>query len=284
MRAPDMKRFTRCFAAACLATAIMAWSTSAPAMAWQPAPVDSHAGHAGHDMRRMPQQFVLQGSDGAAIRLLLPDLSERPLTMNAAGGVSVAPTGMEYFHTLVAERHTGSRVETAIRYLHLFGKPSGHSPSELLDADKAKLDIVPDPLPREHWSYMAGHDSGFVVRFDGHPLAGQTVLLQTSYGTQQSLVTDATGRLVIELPDDFTAVKPGRRNNSPAEFVLSTRYRDSPFDYTTTLSAPYNADPSHWQSLPIGAATVVGGLLLGGLLSYLLQRQTDPGQRKKRSS
>jgi hypothetical protein len=250
---------------------------SAPleAMTWQPAAAKPATSLSNHGMRHKPARFQLQGGEGAAIRLLLPDLSSRTLKADADGTATIKATGMEYFHALVAERQSIGRQEAAIRYLHLFGKPSGHSPTELLAMPHTKLDIVPAPLPREHWSYMAGHSFTFIVRFDGLPLARQQFMLQTSHGSRQQLVTDAKGRIAITLPDDFGQVMPGRRHNRPAEFRLACDYRHEGITYSTTLSAPYRADPRHWQSLQLGIATTAGGMLLGGLLTFRNLRRKE---------
>ncbi len=272
-----MKQFS-ILAFTCLAVCL-AGTSPASAMVWQPTPVKHE--HTNHPMRQAPQQYVLDDGNGAAIRLQLPDLSEQPLTQVEHGKVSVASGKMEYFHALVAERIAGDRHDAAIRYLHFFGKPSGHSPSELLASTHTPLDIVPDPLPREHWSYLSGRAFSFVLHFNGEPLAGQAIDLQTSNGSVQRFVADQDGRLRIELPDDFAEVSPGRSNNRPAEFVLATAHYSGGMQYTTTLSAPYNPNPSHWQSLPLGVAVMSGGLLLGGLLSFRLQKTNAASKRKK---
>lgn len=271
-----MKMRSPLLAAACLALLTIP-GTPAAAMVWKPAAADHHSD--GHGMRPTSQSYRLVVGHGAAVRLLLPDLSTRRLAPDATGRTTIPSTRMEYYHALIAERDAGARHEAAIRYLHLFGKPSGRSPSELLAARHTPLDIVPRPLPREHWRYLSGNTFTFIVRFHGQPLAGQTVTLQTANGTIRQFDSDHQGRIDIRLPDDFPDVQPGRASNRPAEFMLSAEHRDDGRLYATTLSAPYSPSPTHWQSPAFGLSALAGGLLLGGFLSLRLGQKTAGKKR-----
>lgn len=229
-------------------------SPAQAALTWTPAPAgDGH--HRGVSL-------LLDDGQGAEARLLLPDLSERELALHESS-VTLSGTGMDNYHALVASRHEGDVQETAIRYLYLHGKPSGHSPSELTSADKARLEIRPDPLPREHQRYQANHVAVWRLRFDGEPLADAPVTLSTSQGSRLQLETDDRGRLRVDLPDDFPETRPGWRANRPAEFVLQARHPANGTIFVTRLSAAYDVDDGHWKSSWAGAAVLGGGLFLG---------------------
>lgn len=249
---------------ACLTLAFIALPLQAQAsMQWSPV-AEKHA-HGGHSMSA-DKRFALNDGRGATLTLVKPDLGTSSLTAER-GGVSIPPTGMDNYHALVAGRITGALHESAVRYFYLHGKPTGNSPSLLTAEQKSILEIEPAPLPREHWRYTAGEPAGFMVRFRGKPLAGATVSVKSSNGTSAEYASDADGYLDFKLPEDFGIVKAGRSGNRPAEFVLTASHADGAERFVTTLSSSYFVNPSHWQSLTMGMATALGGMLLGGLLT-----------------
>ncbi|MDX8401857.1 MAG: hypothetical protein R8K47_04430 [Mariprofundaceae bacterium] len=262
---------------ACVAAVVLA--EPAAAMVWQPVPQKVDHAH----RRSAPKLFVLQDGDGASVRMVRPDLSKQPLRPEADGRFVVRPTGIEFYHALVAEREHNGVHENAIRYFAMFGRPSGKSPSDLLAMPKAALEIVPDPLPREHWRYMAHHPARFRIRFQGRPLANAIVSLRTNHGTRLDAETDAGGIVEFLLPDDFPATKPGWRNNAPGEFVVQAAFESGGKRYASTLSAAYTVDPAHWQSRSGGAAIAFAGGL-AGLLIGLRRRSGKNEQRKKEGS
>lgn len=205
------------------------------------------------------QGYYLSDSDGAHVQLWLPTLERREVTVSDGRAV-LRPSGVDYYHALVAVRETGSIHEGAIRYIAMRGKLSGVSPARLLAEQKLPLEIVPDPLPREHWRYLTGRVAVFSVRFEGRPLAGQTVGLETGNGTRLFANTDTRGHVAFPLPEDFTDVTAGRRGNSPGEFVLRTSYEHKEKRYRSSLSATYYVNPGHWQSVNAG--------LLGGTAGF----------------
>lgn len=211
---------------------------------------------------RGTQPLQLRDGSGGRVEYWLPSLQRRPLALKA-GRVTPRPSGANNYHALVARRRTGNVHESAVRYLFAFGKPSGHSPSELTAAVKTALELVPDPLPREHWHYETGQRARFVLRYRGRPQAGVAVRLTSSHGSRLEQRTDARGRVRFQLPDDFPSVAPGRRKNPPAELVLAATYRDGRQVYRTTLSAPYYVNPRHWQSNAAAAAVLAAGFFTG---------------------
>lgn len=251
--------------------ALFACSAQA-AMVWQPAPPDktppaAAGAHAGHGGERGGMTFILQGGVAGDARaeaeLLLPTRVRRPLALNADGRVAVKGTGVNGYHMLFAKKQGEANEEVAMRYLSLRGKPSEVSPSLLVNAPKATLDITPAPLTREHQRYLSLKPASFLVRYHGEPLAQQPLLLTTTNGSEIAAVTDKQGRVTLEIPDDFSDVPAGRSNNRPADFTLATSLQIEGRHYHTTVSAPYYVSPSHWQSFTGGMLAMFAGVISG---------------------
>jgi len=261
---------------------IMSGTISAhAAMHWQVVPHKVDMMH----IREASQVFRLIDGEGASISLMRPDLSKAMIATNANGHVVIKPDGMEYFHVLIATRNKTDTTTTAIRYFHQFGRPAPVSPSVLVNTVKSDLEIIPDPLPREHWSYMADNSAQFIVRFKGQVLANRIVDLMTSNGTHLGQKTDADGRLILTLPDDFPVTHLGYMHNKPAEMVLDTSYAMNGHRYHTILSADYFVNPAHWQLLSGGMLVSGGGVLLGGLVGWRLRRKKmTVGKKTRRPS
>lgn len=247
------------------------------AMHWAPVPRDVDMAH----VREAARAFRLVDGAGASARMMQPDLAVQPIRLNDRGEAVIHPDGKEYFHVLIARRESPARVETAIRYFHLFGRPAGVSPERLTATRKGELEIVPDPLPREHWSYLSNHAFDFLLRFEGRPLANHPVDFISSNGSRLMLTSDASGRVRLRIPDDFHEVHPGFRHNRSAEFMLTLKHADRGKVYVTGLSAAYRTDPAHWQSLTGGIALACGGLLFGGLLGWRLKQRNQTGAKRK---
>lgn len=218
-----------------------------------------------HGHRRGPKSVVLSIADDASIELWKPDLSRQPLEMND-GKVTLPATGVDNYHAIVARKVQDTLTEVAIRYEYARGKPSGHSTTELTAADKATLEIVPDPVPREHNRYYSDQTWDFIVRYRGQPLAEQAVSLITSHGSRQEAVSAADGRVALQIPDDFPDLKEGERDRRQAEFVVSTKVTEEKHTYFTSLNAAYRVNPGHWQSLEMGLLVVGLGMLAGGAI------------------
>lgn len=242
-------------------------------LVWQPVSSD-------HGSHRGPKQFQLRGieTSDARVALIRPDLEAVPLAL-AAGAVRVKGTGTNNYHALVAIAERGGRRDTATRYLYMHGKPSGHSPSELLARPATGLQIIPAPLPREHWRYETRKAYRFELRFDGELLPEQPVTLRTAAGSLQDLLTDREGILTLVLPEDFDEIKKGRRKNKPGEWQLTSYIQQNGVIHHSSLSAPYSPSPANWQSYALG--WLVAGLGFGGGL--LINRRL-PAQARRRKS
>lgn len=240
------------------------------ALTWQPAPPDAEpqaaGGHAGHGSSRGGKAFVLLDGEGAEAQMWLPTRVRRPLHVGGGASVSVGGSGLDNYHLLFARKRLADGEEVALRYLYQHGKPSGESPSSLIEHEKCKLDIIPAPLTREHQRYLSLKSFRFLVRFNGKPLADHPIVLTTSHGSESVGTTGPEGYVTLTLPDDFDAVQPGRRSNAPAEFVVTTAHTEQSWQYRTTLSAPYYVNPSHWRSTFGGLAAMFAGVVVGAVV------------------
>jgi len=255
---------------ATLAVALFSFNAQA-AMHWSPAPMKH--GHGGHD-RHAAKGYLLHDGVGASIELVNPKLNTMPLQAEQ-GRVNVKAMGMDNYHALVGTRSDGNHHESAVRYVYMFGKPSGVSPSLLMGHEKAALEIEPAPYAREHWRYLSNTDAAFIIRFKGQPLAFSDVSMATGNGTNSVFKSDAEGRLIIPLPEDFPAAKPGRMGNRPSELLLTVTHQDAAQTFTSSFSSDYHINPEHWQSTELGLAVVGGGMLIGGFMTLRKRRRKE---------
>ncbi len=247
----------------CLLASVLIATATVSMAAEQPTPKANQA-QSGHS-HRGPKQLMLENAQGAEITLWKPDLTTQPLSM-AHGGITIPKTGMDNYHAVVAEKDWGNSKETVIRYEYLFGRPSKHSPSELAGAVKTDLEIVPAPIPREHFRYLANQRWGFQLRLKGQPKTQTALILETAHGTRLEAVTDDNGYAVFRLPDDFPDIVPGERDERSAEFSVSAKTQDAGITYETMLTASYRMDPAHWQSKSLGWLVVGIGFIAGGMI------------------
>lgn len=249
---------------------LCAWALpGAHAAAQEPVEPERQAPRSGTDQparhahaRHGRKTLRLGDTTGATIRFWHPDLQNQPLQARNQA-VNLPRTGVAGYHAVVAEWERPGGKQALIHYRYLHGRPSPHSPRELLAARKTEFEIVPHPLPREHYRYHANERWNFLLRLRDLPVADTVVKLTTEHGSKLEARSDAQGRVSFLLPDDFPQVKPGRRANAPAELTLRADYSDNDRLYSTRLRAAYHADPGHWQSTPLGAGVAVFGLLAG---------------------
>lgn len=229
-----------------------------------------------HQHQRGPKQLVLSIADDAQVELWNPDLTRQPIEIQQ-GKIKFKGTGVDNYHAIVAERTEGKLTESAIRYHYARGKPSGHSSTELTGAIKSTLEIVPDPIPREHFHYQSDQSWDFIVRFQGLPAANQQVKLKTAHGSQIEGSTNTDGRVSLHIPDDFPDVIAGERDKRSAEFTISTRYTEGEQKYQSTLNADYRVNPHHWHSLNLGIVVIGIGMLAGGFIGGIGRGKTKKG-------
>ena len=243
------------------------------AMSIRPLADDAHGHHRG-----AAKKFVLNGHENSRLQFYTPTLQSRDIDTDN-GRFQLRATGMDNYHVLVARAERKGVELSAIRYVYFNGKPSGRSPAQLTALEKSTLEIVPDPLPREHWHYRAGDTIAFVVRFRGRPHASIPVTLSTSHASVLEAVTDAQGRVFFTLPDDFPETRPGRNANAPAELLLHAKLSDRQQQFASWLSADYRASPEHWQDRTLGALVAGGGFVFGALITGLGFRRESTGGR-----
>ncbi|MEW6132523.1 MAG: hypothetical protein AB1591_05070 [Pseudomonadota bacterium] len=194
--------------------------------------------------------------------------SPKRLPVRKSGfGVSAGKTGN--YHWLQATEKSALGVTTAST-AHYFAAP-GPAPTAMLQLPKAELEIVPQPLPREHWRYRAGETWSFLVRFWGEPLANTDVRLKTSGGARREYRTDERGIARVHFPLDATsgAHAVGHDHGRPEQhrFVLSVDVKGADGRrYLTTFNHHYGPPAGAGRSLPLG----LGFLALGGLIALPL--------------
>ncbi|GAB6043393.1 hypothetical protein JCM17961_40710 [Endothiovibrio diazotrophicus] len=216
--------------------------------------------------------WVLFDMEQAEVSLWTSDL--RTLEVLFDGHWAHLPkSGVDNYHAAVAVQRSARLSRSVVRYLFRQGRPSGHSPRELLAEHKAPLELVPDPLPREHYRYYGGEAWGFLLRLYGKPVADTEVRLRTLNGSDLTARTDGAGRVRFTLPDDFPRVLPGRRANPAVPFALSAATATDGVRYETTLQGDYAPNPGHWRSTEWGAATLGAGLLAGLLITAVGRRR-----------
>ncbi|MCG7990367.1 MAG: hypothetical protein JAY99_05685 [Candidatus Thiodiazotropha lotti] len=210
--------------------------------------------------------------DGATITYIKPDLSSQSITP-VMGRITMPVSGVDNYHALVVEKDWGDHKEVIIRYQYMFGRPSKQNPVRLTAAEKSEFEIVPNPLPREHYRYHSQQAWQFLARYQGEFVANQPLTLSTSNGSEQTLNTDQHGRVTFLIPDDFPGLIEGERNKQSAQFTISGEYQEGDTTYSTQLVSDYRVNPSHWQSTEWGVLVLGIGFLAGGYLGQNLKKR-----------
>lgn len=166
---------------------------------------------------------------------------------------------------------------------HYFTSP-GPAPAKMLLMKKHELELIPQPLPREHGRYRENEDWKFLLRYNGQPLPNQTVNLETQNGSKASFTSDAQGIATVHFPEDFkqAAAKKeggGGHDHGPRSvpFVLETEYAAGGKQYVTAFNYVYGADAYTGRSLAWGTGFTLFGMLLA---SPLLRRKPDAKKLK----
>nr|CRH04331.1 Conserved exported protein of unknown function [Candidatus Magnetococcus massalia] len=211
-----------------------------------------------------PNRYTVSRSNRPALELLKPvdgQLRFAPGKNNPGGYVR-----------LIARKESGETVETATT-LGYFSKP-GPAPRAMLAESLSGLEVVPAKLPREHAHYRAGERWPFMVRLDGKPLSGKVVELTSELGEVQSAVSNAEGKVMLTMPQQFKKVG-GRHGRAKTAFVVRVKHGveggrmlQSAFNYH--FIAPHHEG----KSTPAG----VGFLLLGMALATPLLRKKRGGE------
>jgi hypothetical protein len=166
------------------------------------------------------------------------------------------------YHWVVARTETPAEVRVASTVWY-FGNP-GDSPKRLLTEAKHELEIVPDPLPREHGRYRESEKWRFLVRMNGQPLPQQPLTLETEFGSRSTVLTDAAGIATVLFPRDFKPADGDQANgHGPrrAQFVLATEKMADGRHYLTAFNLTYGQDGDRNKSLGWGATFGLIGML-----------------------
>ncbi len=197
-----------------------------------------------------------------------PEGAARELPL-AGGPVDITSGPMGNYHWLQARVETPDEVRVASSFRY-FGNP-GPAPTAMLAQPKGELEIVPQPLPREHWQYRSNQEWAFLIRYQGQPLANATLHFMTRNGSHDATRSGPDGVARIYFPDDWPPEAAGdgspRRAMSP--FVLMVEHQGTSRRYHTAFNAQYGTDPMAERNLPAG----MGFLALGGILALPLLRR-----------
>lgn len=201
----------------------------------------------------------------------------------AADGAKIASATPKIgnYHWVIARTETPEEVRVASTAWY-FGNP-GDSPKDLLTQAKHELEIVPDPLPREHGSYRESEKWRFLVRLNGQPLANQPLILDTEFGSRSTFFTDTAGVATVLFPRDFKPAErkaEGAESHGPrrAKFVLATETTTDGRRYLTAFNLTYGQDGDRNKSLGWGATFGLIGMLAATPL--LRRRNSTTGDAK----
>lgn len=209
-----------------------------------------------------------QGIAASALTVFAPEGPAERIKVDypvGAEGAKIASSTPQIgnYHWVVAREESTDEVRVASTAWY-FGNP-GASPKEMLKTVKHELEIVPDPLPREHGSYRESEKWRFLVRFNGQPQPNQPVTLETAFGSRSTTLTDANGFATVLFPRDFKPPAPteGEAGHGPqrAPFVLATVKEADGRKYLTAFNLTYGQDADRNKSLGWGAAFALIGML-----------------------
>jgi hypothetical protein len=180
-------------------------------------------------------------------------------------GAKVEAPKIGNYHWISAREEREGHVAVAST-VYFFGNP-GPAPTKLLLSKKNELEIIPQPLPREHANYRENEKWRFLVRFNGQPLSGKTVVLETENGNKSSFASDAQGAVTVLFPRDMKAPAADRaegHNHGPrrAKFVLAAEHVADGTHYVTAFNYVYTPDAYAGKSLWAGLGFGVFGMLL----------------------
>jgi hypothetical protein len=195
-----------------------------------------------------------------------------PLAPEGARIEAAAPNIGNY-HWVTAREEAEDRV-TVASTAYFFANP-GPAPTGLLLERRNELEIIPQPLPREHGAYRESEKWRFLVRFNGQPLANQEVKMETESGTRTRFISDADGLATVLFPRDFKPAEgaaAGHHGPQRARFVLVTEHQDQGRRYLTAFNYTYSPDADTGRNLWAGAGFGLFGMLLA---APLLRRRTS---------
>jgi hypothetical protein len=207
-----------------------------------------------------PAELEVFASEGPADRLR----RQVPVTPEGTQIEAVTPKIGNY-HWVSAREEAEGKV-TVASTAYQFGNP-GAAPAALLRKQKSELEIIPQPLPREHGSYRESDKWKFLLRFNGQPLANKELKMETEFGTRPAFTSDAKGLVTVLFPLDFKPADPARahvQHMGPrkGKFVLAVEHDEGGKHYLTAFNYAYAPDAITGKSMMAGAGFGVFGMLL----------------------
>jgi len=229
----------------------------------------------------VPQNIVANSID-AYSNNLKDDTGRRQLPLDMAGAKLDKPASGG-FHWLSASEELGGRVLVAST-VYSFGERGAKDPTAMFMLQKHNLEIIPQPYPREHSRYRADENWKFLIRFNGQPLSGKTVVLETQNGTKSEFVSDAQGVVSVLLPDDFKS-EPEKKEAAErprgmmmgmqgVDFVLGTEHAEGEKSYLTAFNGSYGKNAYDKRSMAMGLGFTLLGMV--GAVPLLRQRKAEP--------
>jgi hypothetical protein len=205
--------------------------------------------------------------DAASLEALspLPDSAPTVFPVGEDGAFvrPVAPDAGNYYWVR-ARVLDGDRLVVAST-VTFFPNP-GPSPTHLLMREKSELEILPQPLPREHANYRENETARFLVRLNGAPLANAPVTFQTDSGTKATYVSDTAGIVNVTFPADLPTESGGHGGHHGGGprggFVLAVEHSDRARIYLTAFNYVYTQRADAGKSYAAGAGFGVLGMLL----------------------
>jgi hypothetical protein len=171
---------------------------------------------------------------------------------------------------------------TTLNTVHYNPMGKGDAPTDMLLLPKAVLEIIPQPLPREHWRYRGGDVWSFLVRWQGNPLVDSGVLFVDSFGNAQALRSDDKGMVQVAFPDfmpeeNADEAQSGHSQQPSSGFAVWVIAPD-----TSTLTGfdyKYAPNAMHQHSLLYG----VGLAMLGMLIAVVLFVRRKKAKKRRQS-
>ncbi len=221
--------------------------------------------------------LALKNLDAAVLDVYAPDGPDESkhrqieITPEGAKVTPVSPKNGNYYWASAREEKDG-HVNVASTAVY-FSNP-GAAPTRMLLERRNELEIIPQPLPREHGSYRESEKWVFLLRYNGQPLANHEVKLETEFGSKSAFTSDANGRVTVLFPYDFKADEPAKadghhRGPRRARFVLAAQHEAEGRHYLSAFNYTYSPDATRGRSLGAG----MGFLVLGMALAVPLWRR-----------
>lgn len=280
------QKFVRCFTSVVTGLLLSVFSTS-------PATAQEHRAHSANSIPEPPSLLNTQaslltwtkfpallpagrGERGAAVfrspnsntsdlSIIGPDITKPWVVLPKNDGkwtVKQPDTEVGGYHLLFVKDESASEIRTASTLWMFQSKPQ--SPENMLAKGRPGLEIQPLKLP-QFGGFREGQSGEFLIRFDGLPVAGASLSIDTENGSHETTLADGNGVARILFPRDFDATaieKEGGAARARRSFVLGAELERNGIRHTTGLTLPYLPDLMRERNLMAGAGLFAFGMLL----------------------